>query len=903
MSFKTHLALEASAGSGKTFALTIRYISLLLSGANPANVVALTFTKKAAIEMRERVYATMQDLQNKEAELRELCETLGESRESVLKKKDEVLPSFLKANIKISTIDAFFGQILRKFALHLGLMPDFTSSAKNSELKLQKLFLKSAKSKNAYNSLLHFAVLGKRSLRDFVWLLSSMYDKNSEIDALKFERADFAKDSEVLSIASKIKGELVRLGASEKAIATFDVEGLDALMAKKFWERESLEYWEYKKVYIPKLDELLLELKAALERFYLQKERYWLGELFYLYNLYKSSKMLLAKQKGELTFSDITNSAYELLHKHIDSEFLYFRLDSVIDHLLIDEFQDTNIVQYKILEPIIREIQAGLGTKEFKSFFYVGDIKQSIYRFRGGAKALFAHAAKSFGMEIEPLSTNYRSRKTIVDFVNRTFESKISGYKHQSANKSGGFVEVSDKLEDALDGVIKSVQMLIRSGVRAADIAILCATNKDVESIKERIYEEFPIMSVQTESTALLINSYSVQTILEFLKYLYFKDELYGRNFQALRGANFEELPSTEGFSVNDTPLALVASCIKRFALDSDMDSMLFLEILLRYDDLESLLFSYEQISEGSVKASVSGLKLLTIHKSKGLEFSYVIVSDMLQKPSNRGDLLLFDYDGIELADIYTNFSKRELVDKNYAKAKEREEKLEREDRLNQLYVAFTRAKDALIVVRKEKGSLFEMLELESLSVGEISLREDEKPDAKPVNVTYQGKSFGRQNAPKDESKIEGSLENVHFGLALHFTLEMMSSYDVCELENALFFTKNRYGSLMGSEAFLSIRKRILSLVNNEKFISIIASGKVLKEQPYIFEGNRRQMDIMVECAEKNIIIDYKSSFFTHSSHIEQVREYKNALEIIGKKSVEAYLCYLHEDKTEIISL
>lgn len=102
---------------------------------------------------------------------------------------------------------------------------------------------------------------------------------------------------------------------------------------------------------------------------------------------------------------------------------LYFRLDGRINHLLIDEFQDTNVIQYEIILPIINEIVSGYGQNGLGSFFYVGDTKQSIYKFRGGKKELFDKLGDDFSqIDIENLPSNYRSLKALVKFNNAIFE-------------------------------------------------------------------------------------------------------------------------------------------------------------------------------------------------------------------------------------------------------------------------------------------------------------------------------------------------------------------------------------------------------------------------------------------------------------------------------------------------
>ncbi|MDR1555394.1 MAG: RecB-like helicase [Campylobacteraceae bacterium] len=922
MKFIDCLALNASAGSGKTFALSIRYIALLLKGAKTSNIIALTFTKKAANEMQHRVYHTLQNLEDHQAELNELSTVLELDKEEILEKKNKILPHFLETNIKISTIDAFFGQILRKFALHLGLMPDFTNSFTYDEKRFQELFLQNVKSFNAYESLLYFVISGQNSLRDFFKFLSLIYEKNSEIDKWQFNRVKMPSDKEVLEIANEIKLKLKSLNASANAVKTFDTDNISKLISKSFWSRDSLNYWEYKKVYTVELDEMFDRLKNALRDFYIKKERYLIGELFFLFTLYKNARFQNAKYTNELSFDDVTNAVYELLYCHIDSDFLYFRLDGAIEHLLIDEFQDTNVVQYKILEPVIREIISGIGTKEFRSFFYVGDTKQSIYRFRGGAKELFSYIVKVLGVHVDSLRKNYRSQREIVEFVNEVFKDKIINYEIQEATKEGGFVKVALN-DDTVFGVCESVKMLLDLDVEAEDIAILCAFNSDVLVIEEAL-EKLGIPA-RTESTTLLKDSPNVAAIIEFLKYLYFEDEvfwsgfitvmkqkklsfsmqndMFGHNFMAVIGDDFEILPDLEGFDKNDTPLHIITLCIKKFKLDGkDSDVIQFLEIANRYDNIESLLFSYDKISEKSSKEHTEGVKILTVHKSKGLEFSYVIVADRIQRERSGGDLLLFDYDDIELKNIFVYMSKRELVDKNYKYAKEKEQKLSAEDMLNQFYVAFTRAKNGLIVVKKESESFFDMLDLKQMKTGMIT---PSKPRQKSIQkvLKYEALAFGRQNVSAEQEIIEGNLESIHFGLALHFTLEMMSNFDESELENSLICTKNRYGKLLDKEAFSSIEKRILNLIKNEKFQTIIKSGTLLKEQPYVYEGKRKQIDILVEKDDKDIIIDYKSSFFARESHVKQVSEYKDALEVISKKKIEAYLCYLHENEAIITNL
>ncbi|MDR2100711.1 MAG: RecB-like helicase [Campylobacteraceae bacterium] len=900
MKFLNALALNASAGSGKTFALSVRYTALLLMGVNPANIIALTFTKKAANEMQHRVYQTLQELESKESELNELCKLLQMEKDEVLALRKRILPLFLQANIKISTIDAFFGQILRKFALHAGLMPDFKSKEFHNQTRAKESFINAVKAADAYKQLLFFALKSQKNINYFFDVLSYMYEKNSEIGELKFARTAPPNSLVLTKVIQKIKSFLLEEGAANRAVELFDKKAEEFVKSEVLGKDTLLEHTWFKKIHTPTLDELFFELKNEVKEFYEDKERYFLGELFYLFEIYKKTLKNISTKSNELSFSDITNVVYELLCNHVDSDFLYFRLDAKIEHLLIDEFQDTNITQYRILEPIIKEITAGIGTKEFKSFFYVGDVKQAIYRFRGGTKELFSHIVSLFDINIDSLKYNYRSKKLIVEFINEAFKDKIANYEPQIAHEanSGGFVEVKS-CEDVKDGIVESIKELLKNGAAADDIAILCNTNKDAAEIRDAIMEAFDDVRVYTESHKLLIESANVAAILEFLRYLYFKDELYGRNFSAF--LDIDELPNVQGFDINAAPLELVKSCIDTFKIPSSADVIGFLDIMSRYEDIENLLFVCEDIRERSYESG-EGIRVLTVHKSKGLEFPFVIVADRLQKENNLANQLLFDYDGIELKRLFLRESRRELTDEFYKKAKEKDALLESEDELNRFYVAFTRAKNALMIVQKNEKSSFERLLLKDGAKGEIEAKIEEKKSASP-SVPYIGKRFGKQNAKAQKEPIEASMEDIYFGLALHFTLEMMNSFSVKELETSLVCAKNRYGRALDKHAFVSIKRRISRLIADNEFQNMFKSGRICKEQPYIFEGERRQMDIFIEKDDEVVIIDYKSSSYAKGAHIKQVSEYKRAMESISKKRVKAYIYYLHEQELEIISL
>ena len=343
------------------------------------------------------------------------------------------------------------------------------------------------------------------------------------------------------------------------------------------------------------------------------KEAHFFHSLFGLLDIYEEAKMMVAKEDGELSFDDITNLVYSLLKERVDSEFLYFRLDAKISHVLLDEFQDTSVVQFDILKPIIDEISAGKGMSERNSLFIVGDVKQSIYRFRGGTKELFYHVTDKYGVTVDNLLTNYRSDANVVNFVNEVFDEKIKNYKPQLVRpKAGeGYVEVINN-DEVLEGMAEKVLLLIEKGENPDNIAVLTQTNKDGTAVEALLREAG--IDVVTETTSLLINQKNIRALIEYLKYSYFNERIYARNFFALLEIEVGELQACN-INTNDLANELL-KVIETYSLfDGDLNLLLFLQLLSNYSDIEQFLFEYERMDATAAQADLHGVRVLTVHK------------------------------------------------------------------------------------------------------------------------------------------------------------------------------------------------------------------------------------------------------------------------------------------------
>ncbi len=906
--FKHNLAYEASAGSGKTFMLVVRYLSLLFKGAAPSKILALTFTNKAAFEMQERIIQTLEELESR-GELDEIVKVTGFSQEHLLKARKEILDEFLNANSKIMTIDKFFAQILRKFSLYASLMPGFSTFSSQHELKLLSRFLKEVSVAGKKETLITLSLQSKKRLGDIFRLLDEFYVKHQELSHIKFEKQDYLHHEAIaLDALDGLKNIVDNCsGASSTVKKAVNAQNFEELASKSWMGRESLDYRTFSKCFTPEMDLLLVKIQVAVKNQNRAKEQNFFYALNDLTSIYQKAKKALYSEDSELSFNDVTVLVYHILKERIDSEFLYFRLDSQIEHILLDEFQDTSILQYEILKPLIDEILSGSGVSEDGSFFFVGDVKQSIYRFRGGVSALFGAVKEECNTEVEPLLTNYRSQREVIEFVNRTFDGKIKNYAPQivRADADAGFVEVISS-DEVLEETLKQVKRLITLGADINEVAILCATNGDGEVIKQILQDEN--IEVVTETTTKLINQHSVKAVLEYLKYLYFGEDIYRHNFFALINQEIKVINRVDFTQIK--LLKVVKNVISEYKLFSDDFHLIrFLDVLCKYENIEALLFEYERLDASGAASDLNGVRVLTIHKSKGLEYEHVIVMDRLKKAPPARDAIIYEYDGIKLQDVYLRIKGRDAIDAKYADAIAKEKTLSNEDSLNALYVAFTRARENLFVILKPKDSAFDILSLNEGNYGKLSFPSFSSFPSSSLKTNidaleYKELYYGTQSdILKLEDSNEEDLKSINFGLALHYMLEMLGSFSIKSIPNALHMMVNKYGYSLDEDEIQDLQNRVSMLLNNQEFMSM-ASGECYKEKAIRYKNNLRYIDLLIK-SEDGIwkVIDYKSSFAYSQHHLKQVRYYVKAVKEITGDEVKGYICYTLREEVKIVEV
>lgn len=903
---KNYLALKASAGSGKTFALTVRYICLLLLGAKPNEILTLTFTNKAANEMSERIYKTLLTLGDDEAYLNAIENEVNLSKEEILGKKNILIKQFSNANLSIFTIDKFVNKILREFCGYIGISDDF--EIKNDDIeKLSYEFLKSLNEKD-FQTLIDLSFYEKKKFNSIFELFKTILEKNEDIEVINIDASLIELQKEnILKEAFKIKESILSCAnASNSARNAVDFETFEDLFGRTWLEKENFEDYSYfKKCANESNKNDFFKLKEELSIYYKIRAGFSLNKIFEVYLKFRDFKFEFNKNKNYLEFNDISNLVYDLLSTKIDRDFLYFRLDSNYSHILIDEFQDTSLLQYKILEPLIDEILSGDVTK-FKTFFYVGDTKQSIYRFRGGKRELFDYVANTNKiLEVEVLNTNYRSCENVINFVNELFLN-LPNYEYfkQESVRTNGYVEVvvdtAFEEDEKFVNVAKKIDELLQSGVNFNDIAILTYTNDDVLSLYYYLKQKFPSIKISTEMTSKLINQQNVKAVINAIKYIYFKEEIYKENLNAIIGNKLLTTLDLEIVLDEISVQEVIKELSKKLKI-IDENIIKLIEVSSSFNNIVDFVYEIDKLEAIMENSESKGLQILTIFKSKGLEFHTVILLDRIKRKNVDKSSLLFDYENLELKNIFYKIKGYENFNEDYKKAIEKEKKLSLEDEINILYVAMTRAKNNMIIFKKEKSSVFDILNMNVCKIGKIinssnlvkNIEEKSIISYTPLNLGTQEKQIVKEKELK-----ENHLHSRYFGLATHYCLEMLNNFSFNDLKYTLNLARTRFSNYLSDKDFTDIENRLAHLINNGFFKFLITNSVLTSEQSLIYKEELKIIDLLIYKDDTYYILDYKTTKEElDEEHKNQVLYYKEAIKEIFKTSnVKSYLVYLKMD-------
>ncbi|MUU46271.1 RecB-like helicase [Helicobacter pylori] len=931
------MALKASAGSGKTFALSVRFLALLFKGANPSEILTLTFTKKATAEMKERILDYLKILQKESLEsgkeksqniLKELEEKYHLDPSLVRNSAQKIYQRFLNAEIRISTIDAFFQSILRKFCWFVGLSANFevNEDTEAHQRQLNESFLSALNSEQleelsafivqclSYESYTSDSILERlRFLKNKLYL----FDPNKQGPV--FDEEGFLE--KLRSLNNQIQSIEIASDRAKTAIKCDDFRGF--LNSSLTWLEKKSEYQSFKKLKseIPTLESECEEIENDLKRYYEAKETAIFKKFPKFIQLYDNATSKIQA----LDFDAIKDKVHVLLngYEEMPAEFFYFRLDSKIAHILIDEFQDTSLNDYKILAPFIDEIKAGIGQAKWcRSVFFVGDVKQSIYAFRGSFSSLFESVSKDFYHD--NLEFNHRSAPLIINYVNTIFKKAYQNsptayleqkYPKASNNKhvTEGYVKVSlvaDEKELLLEQILQEAKNLLDHRIDPKDITILCATNKDALEIKNYLQERLSAIRPSTESSTRLSQLVESKIIKNALEYALAEEPykpFYKYSVLKLAGYLHDDAIALPGFNPKKESVAsFVWKIMEQFKLYGE-PAQSCLELAVGCEDADGFLEKLETKEIASFNPK--GAQIITIHGSKGMQFPYVIVCERLGKPnSSHSNQLLEEYDGAELARLYYRMKNREVVDKDYARALDKEEAAKDHEEINVYYVAFTRAELGLIVVAKDKKeskkesknkTMREKLDLAPLEEGEITPVISPQKEPLITSVVIKPHAYGEQvqeieEEPDSDYEKNNDQEAINFGIALHKGLEYQYAYRIPK-QSVLEYLNYHYG-FYGLD--YQALEESLELFENDVEIQALFKNHALKgEAAFLFEGVVSRIDVLLWDRGQNLyVLDYKSSQNYQQSHKAQVSHYAEFLRTQAPHfKIQAGIIYAHK--------
>ncbi|GAA8751315.1 RecB-like helicase [Helicobacter pylori] len=921
------MALKASAGSGKTFALSVRFLALLFNGANPSEILTLTFTKKATAEMKERILDYLKILQKENLEsekeksqniLKELEEKYHLDPDLVRNSAQKIYQRFLNAEIRISTIDAFFQSILRKFCWFVGLSANFEV---NEDTKLHQQQLN-----EGFLSALNNEQLEELSAFIVQCLSHDNYTSDSILERLRFLKNKlYLFDPNKKEPAFDEKGFLEKLRSLNKQIQSIETASNEAKKAIKCdsfrgflnssltWLEKKSEYRYFKKLKneIPTLESECEEIENDLKRYYEAKETAIFKKFPKFIQLYDNATSKIQA----LDFDAIKDKVHVLLngYEEMPAEFFYFRLDSKIAHILIDEFQDTSLNDYKILAPFIDEIKAGIGqAKWHRSVFFVGDVKQSIYAFRGSFSSLFESVSKDFYHD--NLEFNHRSVPLIINYVNTIFKKAYQNsptayleqkYPKTSQNKhvTGGYVKVSlvaDERELLLEQILQEAKNLLEHRIEPKDITLLCATNDDALEIKNYLQKNLSAIRPSTESSAKLSQFVESRIIKNALEYALAEEPykpFYKHSVLKLAGYLHDDAIALAGFNPKKESVAgFVWKVMELFELYTEC-AQICLELAVGCEDANEFLEKLEAKEIASFKAK--GAQIMTIHKSKGMQFPYVIVCERLGKPkTNNSNQFLEEYSGTELTRLYYRMKNREVVDKDYARVLDKEEAAKNHEETNVYYVAFTRAELGLIVVAKDKKGMREKLDLVSLEEGTIVPVISSQKEPLIPSVVIKPHAYGEQvqeieEEPSDYEK-NNDQEAIHFGIALHKGLEYQYAYRIPK-KSVLEYLNYHHG-FYGLD-YQALEESLELFENDAKIQALFKNLALRGEVAFLFQGVVSRIDVLLWDKGQNLyVLDYKSSQNYQQSHKAQVSHYAAFLQTQAPHfKIQAGIIYAHK--------
>ncbi|MBQ8712056.1 MAG: UvrD-helicase domain-containing protein [Prevotella sp.] len=1039
---------KASAGSGKTFALAVQYIKLVVQ--NPQayrNILAVTFTNKATEEMKTRIlsqlYGIWKQLPDSESYTRAVCRGLDASPAFVSERAGQALSLLLHNynHFRVMTIDTFFQSVLRNLARELDLTANLRVGLNDTQVEelavdrligdlnttdvmlqwILKYIMENISDDKSWNVIGQIKQFGKTIFRDYYKDISKQLNEKLQ------EEGFFNHYTRTLrNVRQAAQERMVQLG--QEFFDTLEQEGLtvDDLSNKRrgiasfFYKLqdgifdESIENltvanclgdptrWYTKTHPRRELIHALADgqLGGLLRRAVEERPRQW--------RLYQSATLTLRHLNQVRLLSSIENKVRELndeanrfllsdtqkllnvLISDSDSPFIFEKIGTQLEHVMIDEFQDTSTVQWQNFRVLLLETMSHQGSQNL----IVGDVKQSIYRWRAGDWRLLNNIEQQFDpdmIQTEVLKTNRRSARNVVLFNNAFFakaaqleydaisdqpdadqlkrayqdvEQEIPADKPADGYVSLQLLPADDYQQQTLNYIADAIDRLSQHGIAHDQIAILVRTNSLIPLIANYFAEHRPDIHIVSDEAFRLDASLPVNIIIQALRLIKKPDDQLARAFLMKTGAN--DLTAFDDRRLTTYNKLALYELVERLFADFQLDSFddqsayvcAFFDQLRQYTadnpaTIDGFLREWENdLCSKTIRSDVSGgVRIISIHKSKGLEFDHVICPFCDWQLEKTGNILWCHpgeapFDELPLAPI--DYSQKGMTGTIYEADYQQEHLQNVVDNLNLLYVAFTRARNSLFVCgrRSARNSRSEIIEqvLASWSDGSLEdytldgtdddtrpltfeyghlspaalhespavLQESPNPFLQPsapypVSIrTYQSHTeFRQSNQSRDfvsSTDDEPADTNyIQLGSILHRIFSTIRT--AADIDDALRQLEQE-GVLYDQDITLEritamLRKRLSDsrvadwfsprwTLFNECTILSVEQGSVVERRP----------DRVMTDGTQWVVVDFKFGRPREEYH-RQVQEYMQLLQRMGHTDVKGFLWYVYSNKIE----
>lgn len=1041
---------KASAGSGKTYTLVKEFLRIALKEPDKfRHILAITFTNKAAAEMKERIIGNLGKLSKDHKDTRQLAEDLsgetGLSKDELQEKTAHMLRNMLHhyADLHVSTIDSFVHRVIRAFAHDLSLSMNFDIEmdrdkllAEVIEMLMDRLHdeddqvtnavvdyaesnIEEGKSWNIEYALMalgrelfneeaipHLAELNKYDLNEVKQVRSALHAYVNSFEQGMFGEGKKAYELILqagLTAKSFYQGDRGIFGFFRKyAEETFpnDVEGntyVVKTVAEDKWAAGKLSTGELASLEGIK-EQLLQHYENMVRHNRSAGGDYQLAQLllqrFYAFILLTDIQKLMEEYKKEnnlLHISEFQQRVHAIVREQ-DAPVIYERIGDWFDSILIDEHQDTSVLQWQNLLPLVENSQF-----KTEDSLVVGDGKQAIYRFRNGKVEQFAMLPKiygsdedarlkerevainNYGVDNRNLEFNYRSRKNIIEFNNELYEvlatapellnkSIYEGASQLPTEKTeeGGYAQLEflpepDEGQTHEEQFCKRVEELIADarnrGYDFKDIAVLTRSNVFGSAIAAYLIQK-GIRVISSESL-LIDRSPKVRLLLSTLNYFDQKlnhiaraeiayyinalkagtgpdfgkrdfrcteeefelqiSELIGKPFRSYDFLSFhitemvQQLAAFYGLSTTDPFLQFFMDEVMSFAANRRSNIREFLDWWGEVRRNKSIIYP----------DTLDAVRIMTIHKSKGLEFPVVILAeaDFAVKTTRKHFWVNLHKPWLKELHLGILPVNKKLEETEFAPLYEQEVASSFLDVLNVIYVATTRAADMLYILSsrlknmpKDNNSVTVLWlyflqqtnrweEWKTYSFGDPATRKT-KPE-KPTSY----KLYEVTEAPDTEKKLRemairktsqqvwgtGVQEKINWGNVVHTALSRVHyAADIPRVVRRMLAD-----GMLSEEEAKRLTEKLEAIVQHPQLSDYYSANyKAINERRIITEYGLRIPDRVVLKDKEAVIIDYKTGE-AMPEHATQLRDYSKALNALGLQTVKRLLVYTETKMVE----